>query len=51
MSIPLPSLDASTFAGQLQWWMAGFGYASCICAIALAVKLFRRAPGPGPFDV
>lgn len=45
--IPLPSQDASTFAGQLQWFLAGFGYASVIASVALMIKLFRSSAGNG----
>lgn len=41
MSIPLPTQDASTFAGQLQWFMAGFGYSSVIASVAMMIRLFK----------
>ena len=45
ISILLPSIDASTFAGQLQWFMAGFGYSSVIASVALMIRLFRASAG------
>lgn len=46
MNIPLPSQDASTFVGQMQWFLFGFGYASVIASVAWMIKIFRKASGP-----
>lgn len=52
MNIPVPTQDASTVAGQLEWFLYGFGYGSLIASVALMVHLFKKAPGPrGPFDI
>jgi hypothetical protein len=40
-SILIPSLDASTVAGQFQWFLYGFGVGTGFCLIAFAIKLFR----------
>jgi hypothetical protein len=52
MSIPVPTQDASTFAGQLEWFLYGFGYASLIASVALMIRIFKHSSGPrGPFDI
>jgi hypothetical protein len=48
--IPLPSVDASTIAGQLQWFMYGFGVGSCLAAVSLAIRFLHRAGGGGNFE-
>jgi len=40
MSSFYPVLDASTFTGQLQWFMCGFIYSSVIASVALMVRMF-----------
>ena len=47
MTIPAPNQDASTVAGQFQWFLYGFGYASAICSVALMIRLFRKTGGGG----
>lgn len=37
----MPTLDASTFAGQVQWFMAGFIYSSVIASVAMMIRLFK----------
>lgn len=49
-SIPLPSSDASTFEGQVQWFLAGFAYASTIASVALMIVLFRKTSGGGTHE-
>lgn len=50
MSIPYPTTDASTFEGQIAWFLFGFGYASCIFAVALAIRIFKKADGGGTHE-
>lgn len=54
MTIPAPTRDATTFVGQLQWFIYGFGYASIIASVALMIRLFKSASSGrtnNPFDV
>jgi len=37
----VPSLDASTFEGQMQWFMCGFIYSSVVASVALMIRLFK----------
>lgn len=46
--IPLPSVDASTFAGQMQWFIFGYAYSAAIGFVALAVRLFRMLGKDSP---
>lgn len=46
--IPLPSVDASTFAGQMQWFLYGYGYSAVIGTVAMMVRLFRLAGQSAP---
>jgi hypothetical protein len=39
-NILYPVLDASTFDGQLQWFMTGFVYSSVIGSVALMIRMF-----------
>lgn len=48
--IPLPSQDASTFAGQMEWFLAGFGYASVIASVALMIVIFRKSTSGGTHE-
>jgi anti-sigma factor ChrR (cupin superfamily) len=41
ISLALPTSDASTFAGQLQWFMYGFGYSSVIASVAFMIRLVK----------
>lgn len=50
MNIPAPAQDASTVAGQFEWFLYGFGYASVICSVALMVRLFRKSSGGGTYE-
>ena len=50
MSIPIPTQDAATFAGQVAWFVYGFGYASVIASVALMIYLFKKSGSSGPFD-
>lgn len=43
MTIPIPTQDASTVAGQFEWFLYGFGYFSVIASVALMIRLFRKA--------
>jgi len=47
MSIPLPTTDASTFEGQLAWFLCGFAYASVIFSVGLMISIFKRSSGGG----
>lgn len=49
-SIPQPSQDASTFAGQMEWFIYGFAYASVIASVALMISLFRKSAGGGTHE-
>jgi len=49
--IPIPTLDASTFAGQMQWFLYGFGYASAIASVALMIHVFKKSASNGPLDI
>ena len=44
----MPTLDASTFAGQLQWFMAGFIYSSVIASVAFMIRLFKALGKSSP---
>lgn len=50
ITFAVPSLDASTVAGQFQWFLYGFGYASVICSVALLIRIFRKSSGPSTFE-
>ncbi|EIQ00226.1 hypothetical protein OpiT1DRAFT_04768 [Opitutaceae bacterium TAV1] len=45
-----PSLDASTVAGQLQWFTYGVVYGSVICSVAFMVRLFRKVAGGNTYE-
>ncbi len=47
MSIPIPTTDASTFEGQVAWFLAGFGYASVVFSVGFMIRLFRQSAGGG----
>jgi len=50
MTIPAPTADASTVAGQFQWFLYGFGYASVIASVAMMIRFFRKASGPTTYE-
>jgi hypothetical protein len=43
-----PTLDASTFAGQMQWFMAGFIYSSVPASAALMIRFFKALGKSSP---
>ena len=47
-NIAAPQMDASTVAGQFEWFVSGFCYSAFIQTVALGVWLFRQA-GKGGF--
>jgi hypothetical protein len=49
-AIPVPTSEALTLAGQLQWFIYGFGFGSVIAAVAVMIRLFRGVGGGGTFE-
>ena len=43
----LPTQDASTIAGQFEWFMCGYIYSISIFSVAFMIKIFSRAGKEG----
>lgn len=50
LSIPAPSLDASTVAGQFQWFLYGVGYGGAVCTVAMMIRIFRKSSSGSGFS-
>jgi hypothetical protein len=40
-----PILDATTFAGQLQWYFFGWGFSTLLFTISFMISVFKKSGG------